>query len=107
MSQDESLSKHLLGECCGVRWTDVPQLVTQGVRLATISQEGPHRVARCSTCEKWLRALPGPAHDYVIQFGKYKGAIVADLWAQDAPYCEWLLTIAKPRLTQVLTETRP
>lgn len=72
-----------------------------------IVQEGPHRVARCAICEKWLKAIPGPVTDYLMPFGKYRGALVCELWTQDAPYCEWLLTVAKPRLKQVLTETRP
>jgi hypothetical protein len=88
----------MIGVCCGAHWTE---------ETARIVQEGPHRVARCGTCQKWLRALPGPAHDYVMPFGKYHGARVADLWAQDRPYCDWLYTIAKPRLKQVLDETKP
>jgi len=84
--------------CCGQEWTEA---------TAQVIQEGVHRVARCPVCQRWFTNLPGPASSATMGFGKYKGALVCELWTQDAPYCEWLLTIAKPRLKQVLEETRP
>lgn len=90
----------MIGRCCGQEWDEAH---------ASIAQEGPHRVARCPECNAYLKALPGPSAAFLMPFGKYKGSLVADLWQQDAPYCAWLAEQPwlKPRLKQVLEDTRP
>lgn len=89
-----------LADCCGKTWTD---------QTALVQQEGAHRVARCPTCNRWFRALPQPLDQVMMPFGKYKGALIADLWTQDRPYCEWLLTVEwlRPRMRDVLEGTKP
>lgn len=86
--------------CCGVEWTE---------GNAAIQQEGPHRVARCPLCNKWLAALPGDPAAFVMPFGKHKGKPVSSMWEEDPDYCRWLMEqdFVRPRLREVLEGTHP